>query len=416
MSAPALSAFVESIRVSGLLGARVLEQLAAWVAAPDADPQAIARALVQNGWLTGFQVKMFWAGRGPELFLGQYVLVERLGEGGMGTVYKARHRRMERDVALKVIRRERLNNREAVRRFRQEIQAAARLAHENVVMAYDADQAGDVHFFAMEYVEGPTLSRLVHERGALPVRDACDFIRQAALGLQHAHEMGMVHRDIKPSNLLFSKSGRVKILDMGLARLQTPPEAQGQTRLTQEGLVMGTPDFLAPEQARSAHWADIRSDLYALGCTFYFLLAAQPPYPDGTLTEKLVQHCVDPPPDLSRIRVGIPPAILGVLRRLMAKRPEDRFQTPAEVARALEPFCHERAASRALPVVVSPMPVPLAEPATDSAFRLSDVGALAPLAREAGRFRHHGLVAAAVGVAALLMVTAAVIWAMSPWK
>src|SRR5262249_42481028 len=152
-------------------------------------------------WLTAFQVKMFWKARGAELFLGQYVLLDRLGEGGMGEVYHAKHRRMERDVALKVIRREKLGSPEAGKRFQREIEAAAKLSHENVVMAYDADQAGDRHFFAMEFVEGTNLAKLVKEKGPLPIAQACDCIRQAALGLQHAHERGMVHRDIKPSNL-----------------------------------------------------------------------------------------------------------------------------------------------------------------------------------------------------------------------
>jgi formylglycine-generating enzyme required for sulfatase activity/tRNA A-37 threonylcarbamoyl transferase component Bud32 len=330
-----LSAFVEGLRNCGLLGPEQFDEIAKWADAPNADPQTIAREIVQRDWLTAFQVKMFWKGRGAELFLGQYVLLDRLGEGGMGEVYHAKHRRMERDVALKVIRREKLDSPEAVKRFQREIEAAAKLSHENVVMAYDADQAGDRHFFAMEFVEGTNLAKLVKEKGPLPIAQACDCVRQAALGLQHAHERGMVHRDIKPSNLLLGKSGVVKLLDMGLARLQDPT-GELESRITQEGLVIGTPDFLAPEQARNARTADIRSDIYALGCTFYYLLCGHTPYQGGTPTEKLLRHTTDPVPHMTR--PDVPPAVEGVVEKMMAKQPEDRFQTPSEIAFALQPY------------------------------------------------------------------------------
>ncbi len=302
-----MTAFVEAIRTSGLLGPEQVEFIAHSANVENADPQGIARDIVQRGWLTPFQVKMFWKGKGSELFLNQYVLVDRLGEGGMGEVYKAHHREMERDVALKVIRKERLANADAVKRFHREIRAAAQLAHENVVMAYDADQAGDRHFFVMEYVDGTNLARLVKDSGALSIKDACEYTRQAAMGLQHAYEKGMVHRDIKPSNLLLGKGTTVKILDMGLARLQESPTGVELSRLTTEGLVIGTPDYLAPEQAANAHSADIRADIYSLGSTFYFLLTGMSPYPTGTATEKMIQHSTDPIPAVNR--PDIPPAL-----------------------------------------------------------------------------------------------------------
>jgi eukaryotic-like serine/threonine-protein kinase len=331
-----LAAFVENIRRSDLLGPEKVDQIAAWAGATEADPQAIAKDIVQRGWLTAFQVKLFWKGRGDELFLNQYVLMDRLGEGGMGEVFKARHRRMERDVALKVIRNEKLGSAEAIKRFHQEIMTAAALAHENVVMAYDADQAGDRHFFAMEYVEGTNLTRLVKEKGPMPIAQACDCVRQAALGLQHACERGMVHRDIKPSNLLLGKGGIVKILDMGLARLQESPSGDEQSRITQEGLAIGTPDFLAPEQARNARTVDIRADIYSLGCSFYYLLCGHTPYQGGTPTEKMLRHTTDPIPALTR--PGVPPQVEDIVYKMMAKKPDDRFQMPAEVAFALQSF------------------------------------------------------------------------------
>ena len=331
-----IAAFVESIRKSGLLRPEHLETLAASANVPTCDPQVLAREIVQRGWLTPFQVKMFWKGQGAELFLGQYLLVDRLGEGGMGEVFKARHRRMERDVALKVIRKKHLDSTDAIRRFEREIQAAAQLAHENIVMAYDADKAEDRHFFAMEFVDGSNLTRLVKDKGPLPVVQACDCIRQTALGLQHAFERGMVHRDIKPSNLLLNKGGVVKILDMGLARLYESPSGEVESRITQEGLVIGTPDFLSPEQARNARTADIRSDIYSLGCTFYFLLCGHPPYQGGTPTEKLLRHTVDPTPVPTR--PDVPAPLVAIMQKMMAKRVDDRYQTPAEIARVLEPF------------------------------------------------------------------------------
>ncbi len=345
-----LATFVEGIRASGLLRSEQVDQVAAWAAQPDADPSVIAREIVQRGWLTAFQVKMLWKARGGELLLNQYILIDRIGEGGMGEVYRARHRRMDRDVALKIIRKDRLSSPDAVKRFLREITAVAQLTHENVVMAYDADQSGDRHFFAMEYVDGTNLSRLVKENGPLPVQQACDCIRQAALGLQHAFERGMVHRDIKPSNLLLSKTGVVKILDMGLARLQESEGGPVESRITQEGLVIGTPDYLAPEQARNARTADIRADIYALGCTFYYLLMGRPPYKGDTPTEKLLRHTTEPLPRVQRS--DVPPAVEAIVHKMIAKRAEVRFQTPAEIALALQSF------SGAAPPMATGLPMP----------------------------------------------------------
>jgi eukaryotic-like serine/threonine-protein kinase len=355
-----LAAFVDGIRQSGLLAQEQVDQIVAWADAPNVDPQVVAREIVQRDWLTAFQVKLFWKGRGNELFINQYVLVDRLGEGGMGEVFRARHRRMDRIVALKIIRKERLSSPDAVRRFLREIMAAAHLTHENVVMAYDADQAGDRHFFAMEFIDGTNLARLVREKGPLPVEQACNCIRQAAVGLQHAFERGMVHRDIKPSNLLLSNTGVVKILDMGLARVESEG-SQAESRITQEGLVIGTPDYLAPEQARNARTADIRSDIYALGCTFHYLLTASPPFPGSTPTEKLLRHSTDPIPNI--LRPDLPPAVEVIVHKMMAKRPDERFQTPDEIAFALQPY-----SGLAPPVDSSMHTAPPANPLTSSKY------------------------------------------------
>jgi serine/threonine-protein kinase len=270
-----------------------------------------------------------------------YEILEPLGEGGMGQVYKARHLRLDRIVALKVIHPERLTQPDAVKRFYREAQAAARLAHPHLVTVYDVDEVGGTHFLAMEYVEGTDLGRWVKEHGPLPAVQAGDYVRQAALGLQHIHERGLVHRDIKPSNLfLTANQTLVKVLDLGLARLNQPVSTeQISAELTQTGMVMGTPAFLAPEQARDSRRVDIRSDIYSLGCTFYYLLTGRVPFPGVGLAEVIVQHQLDEPEPIEKLRSDVPAGVVSVLRRMMAKRPEDRYQTPAEVATALAPFC-----------------------------------------------------------------------------
>jgi serine/threonine protein kinase len=253
----------------------------------------------------------------------------------MGVVFKAEDS-LGRLVALKVIRDERLAHPEALRRFHREVRAAAQMAHPNVVYAHDAGQVGGTPFFVMEYVEGTDLAQLVAQLGPLPVAEACEYTRQAALGLRHAHQRGLVHRDIKPSNLLLTSKGVVKVLDLGLARLfESDPTQPTSTELTAEGAVIGTPDFIAPEQALDARSADIRSDLYSLGSTLYFLLTGRPPFPGGSLAQKLLKHQLHDPTPVERLRPEVPPGVAAVVRRLMAKRPRDRYQTPGEAAQAL---------------------------------------------------------------------------------
>jgi hypothetical protein len=287
----------------------------------------------------------------------RYRVLELLGAGGMGVVFKAEHRLMERLVALKVINRKLIERPGAVDRFRQEVKAAARLAHPNIVTAYDAEQAGDVHFLVMEYVDGTSLERLLRQRGPLPVAEACSLAWQAALGLQHAHERGMVHRDIKPANLLLTGQGRVKLLDFGLARFvseaapvseaaDAPPSThvalaplpQGVDGLTASGVVIGTPDYIAPEQAAEPRSADIRADIYSLGCTLFHLLTGRPPFAGGTAMQKLIAHVEQPPPLLAEMRPDAPPALSQLVAKMLAKDPSQRSQTPGEAAEALRPW------------------------------------------------------------------------------
>jgi DNA-binding response OmpR family regulator/tRNA A-37 threonylcarbamoyl transferase component Bud32 len=289
------------------------------------------------------------ADRKKSILMGEYEVLEELGRGGMGAVYKARHLRMNRLVALKVINREYLVQPESVKRFYKEVQAAAQLAHPNIVIAYDSGQVDDTHYMAMEYVEGVTLSKLVRQQGPLRVGLACEFVRQVALGLQHAHEKGLVHRDIKPSNLLVASptaggdtpkpaAPTIKILDFGLALIQRSTEQMTDmiSDLTKEDRIVGSVDYMAPEQWKSPHNVDIRADLYGLGCTFYFLLTGQVPFPGDEPLEKMFKHNLDEPTPVEQIRPEIPPKVAAIVRRLMAKRIDQRYQTPGELAELLK--------------------------------------------------------------------------------
>jgi WD40 repeat protein/predicted Ser/Thr protein kinase len=276
----------------------------------------------------------------------RYRVVRLLGAGGMGAVYLAEHRVMQRLVALKVMKRAYTASPAALERFRHEVRAAARLSHPNIVITHDAEDAGETNFLVMEFVEGTDLGRLVQERGPLPVDRACDYVRQAALGLQYAFEQGMVHRDLKPHNLMLTPDGRVKILDFGLSRFAS--EAADAAGLTSTGIVLGTVDYIAPEQADNARQADIRSDIYSLGCTLYHLLAGQPPFPAGTALQKVLAHVEKKPQPLTELCPDLPEELMLVLDRMMAKNPIHRYQTPGEVGLALQSFLGAPPAARQL--------------------------------------------------------------------
>lgn len=305
------------------------------------DPDLLAEELVRRQWLTSFQAERLLQGREGELVLGPYVLLELLGEGGMGRVFKARHRLMNRLVALKVIREEYLSLGESRQRFLREIEAAARVWHPNLVMALDACAVGDSFVLVMEYVEGTTLARRLVERGLPPIRNACDWARQAALGLHHAHERGLIHRDVKPSNLLLSDKDQVlKVMDLGLARLELLGVSETLDEpLTLSGIVIGTPDYMAPEQAITPRSVGPTADIYGLGCTLFHLLTGRPPFPGGTLTQKLLRHQQTEAPDPARLRPSLPPGLATLVLKMMAKRPENRPSTAAEASELLFPFC-----------------------------------------------------------------------------
>jgi serine/threonine-protein kinase len=315
-----------------------------------ADVAAFIRFLRDQRWLATYQIEQLTLGRTHALTVGPYILLDRLGEGATSVVFRARHRHLQRIVALKVIRKELLRDvsHDVLDRVNQEFRAAGRLSHPHVVHAYDAGPVGNTLFIAMEYVQGVNLRELVEKRGPLPHAQATDYIRQACLALHHAVANGVVHRDVKPSNLIVSGLpgsgepavpgypwGLVKLLDLGLARIHHLGQAHSSGMLTQKGTVMGTADYMAPEQALDAHGVDVRADLYSLGCTLYFLLAGKPPFVGGTFVHKIERHRLEEATPIERIVPGVPADLAAALKQLLAKRPEDRFPSPTAAFLAL---------------------------------------------------------------------------------
>ncbi|MCG6158470.1 serine/threonine-protein kinase [Rubinisphaera margarita] len=265
--------------------------------------------------------------------LGRYQVQKKLGQGGMGTVYLALDPTLNRLVALKILPAEKAENKILVKRFKAEGQAAAQLTHDNIVRVYESGEADGLHYIAMEYVEGTDVQRLIKKRNRIPIRRSTEIITQVARALDHAAQASIVHRDIKPSNLLITQAGVVKLTDLGLARIVDDTE---ETSITRAGTTVGTVDYMSPEQARSSKAADIRSDLYSLGCTWYHMLTGSPPYPEGSVTNKLHAHAVAQIPDPRDLNESVPEAIVGVITRMMAKNPEDRYQSVAELLEDLE--------------------------------------------------------------------------------
>ncbi len=326
--------FGKALVASGLLTAEEVKAL--WAGLPaegrPKEGDGFAQALVAAGKLTKFQAQELLAGRGGGLIMGDYVLLAEIGAGGMGKVYKAQHRRMKRVVALKVMSSAAMQDDAAVKRFQREVEAAARLEHPNIVTAYDSGEAGKVKYLVMQFVDGGDLSDHVKKNGPLPIEAAVGYVIQAARGLAFAHAAGVVHRDIKPANLLLDKKGVVKILDMGLARIE---DGDGLTATEQ---VMGTVDYMSPEQAAETKNADSRSDIYSLGCTLWYLLTAKKLYDGDTMISRLMKHRDAELPSLVKTRDDVSWPLEQVFHKMIAKRPQDRQQLMDEVVAALEPF------------------------------------------------------------------------------
>ncbi len=347
MTAPATTdAFLELVRKSGMVDA---EKLTAFLGALGADAppprkvHRLARRMIADGLLTNFQAEQLLRGKWRGFTIGNYRIVERIAHGGMGTVYLAEHARMPRRFAIKVLPGELAKSPLVVERFYREARASAALDHPNLVRATDVDCAGGVHYLVMEYVDGVNLQDLVDRRGPLAVDRAANYIAQAACGLQFAHEVaGLVHRDIKPANLMLDRTGTVRILDMGLARMYVAGFFNAQTdNITKnhnDQSILGTADYIAPEQALDSQAADLRADVYSLGGTFYFLLTGRPPFPGGSVTQKLMAHQLKAADPLRSLRPDVPEALAAVVDGLMAKDPARRPQAHAAVIEALRPW------------------------------------------------------------------------------
>jgi serine/threonine protein kinase len=333
--------FLTHLRESGLSGSEdMIRHVHSFMPEPPDGP-AVAELLIRAGHLTPYQAEAVCDRKFDTLVIGNYEVVDRLGAGGMGTVYKARHRRMKRVVALKILPRSSGQPDSFLPRFQREVVVISQLSHPNIVMAFDADESPAGHYLVMEFVNGKDLASLVRDRGPLPVREAVDVIVQAARALEYAHSQGIIHRDIKPANLLHDQTGVVKVADLGLARVNAMLAKDDQTAnsgLTQAGGVLGTVDYMSPEQAFDSTAIDHRADIYSLACTLYFLLTAQPPYRGSNAMATLFKHSAAPIPSLSAARTDIPQPLEAVFQKAMAKAPAERYQSMTELIRALEAF------------------------------------------------------------------------------
>jgi serine/threonine-protein kinase len=343
MPAPVtVSELLDRLRKSKLVPA---DRLEGFLAALQTDggvdaPDVLLARLVAAGMITQFHANKLAAGKYKGFQLGddRYLILDQLGQGGMGQVFLAEHAQMRRLVALKVLSPHAFENDPIAReRFFREARAAGTLDHPNIVRVYDLCQDGKILFLVMEYVEGLSLQTLVTRHGPLGVGAACHYVRQVAFGLQHAHEMGFVHRDIKPANLILDRTGLVKILDLGLVR----SEAEAGHALTKQldnKSILGTADYVAPEQAVDSSKVDARADIYSLGASLYFFLAGRPMFPEGRTAQKLVWQQIKDPLPIGRLRPQVPAELAAVVHRMLQKRPADRFATMVEVFDALAPF------------------------------------------------------------------------------
>jgi len=340
MAAPStVDEFVELIRKSAVLDeprlSSYVQKLKNDLATPK-ELSLVAGLFVRDGLLTYFQAEQFLQGRWKRFTIGKYKVLEKIGSGGMGQVFLCEHKLMRRRVALKVLPTVKAADPSSLDRFYREARAVAALDHINIVRAYDIDQDDNLHFLVMEYVDGASMQDMIRKSKRMDITRACHYMYWSAIGLQHAHASGLYHRDIKPGNILVDRTGVVKILDLGLARFFNDDEDLLTKKYDES--VLGTADYLAPEQAIDSHSVDGRADIYSLGATFYFLLTGSPPFSDGSIAQKLLWHQTRTPKPVREIRPEIPASVAVILEKMMAKKAEDRYQTPALLAEALLPF------------------------------------------------------------------------------
>jgi serine/threonine protein kinase len=335
-------AFLQLVRKAKVVDEQSLQDCLRQIRAKGAVPPSpgqLAGELIRGGVLSQFQAEQLLQGKWRGFSIGRYRVLEQLGSGGMGAVFLGEHAHMHRLVAIKVLPQNVAKNPSAVERFYREARAGGALDHPNVVRTYDVGSDQRLHFMAMEFVDGTSLQEIVKRHGPLSPTRAAHYVRQTAMGLQHAHEAGLVHRDIKPGNLLLDRSGTIKILDLGLARF-LHDHTDNLTRKYEEN-VLGTADYFSPEQAIDSHNVDIRTDIYSLGCTCYFLLTGRAPFEQANMVQKLLFHQQKEPEPISTYRSDVPDGLLKVIQKMTAKDANQRYQTPAELAEALSPWCRE---------------------------------------------------------------------------
>ena len=344
--------FLTGIKQSGLAEPDAIETLVKSLRGEGVDignSAALADAMVSKGVITPWQSEKLMQGKFKGFILGRYKLQNLLGKGEMSSIYLAEHTRMKRLCAIKVLPANKVRDTSYLGRFHREAQAVASLDHPNIVRAYDVDtetEGGvEIHFLVMEYIVGQDIEKLLESKQQFTVIEAVDYIRQAAEGLSHAHENGLVHRDIKPGNLLVDGKGVVKLLDLGLARFFRDTVSESLT-IKHDEKVLGTADYLAPEQAVDSHAVDERADIYSLGCTLYFALTGHPPFTDGTLVQRLLAHQTKAPPPISRERADVPESLTTIISKMMQKRKEDRYQSAADAAAALSKWLVENGGSK----------------------------------------------------------------------
>lgn len=354
------------------------------------DPGTLAELLVSQKKLTRYQAKALLEGTGQPLRLDRYVILDVVDSGGMGVVYRASHQTMGRIVALKTLPPETMQAPEKVTRFQREVRALARLQHPNVVTIFDAHESGGTHFLVMELVQGRDLQTLIEEKGPMDLTQATRCILQAARGLEHAHSQGIIHRDVKPANLILSRKGLIKVLDLSLARIAIPDSKplHDPRNVTREGMIMGTVNYVSPEQALDPHHADARSDVYSLGCTYFYLLTGQPPFQEENVVKTLMAHCNNPVPDVRQLCPELPETFSPILQKMLAKNPDDRPQTMTEVLALLRPWSSGDAVQQA---------APRAEPQTKPAQRTTSQKPAA------GPWKWKLLLSALLGAAAVVL-------------
>jgi tRNA A-37 threonylcarbamoyl transferase component Bud32 len=353
-----VEAFLKTVLRSGLLTSQQL-QVALQPVPPErlADAKFLADHLVQTGKLSRFQANKLLVGVVKGLVLGPFHMLAPIGKGGMGAVYLARDSRSQQLVAVKALPPKRAKAEERLlARFRREMEICQRVTHPNVARTFEVGVDDDVHYIAMEYIPGNNLYKLVSEQGALPVARAARLFQEVCLGLEHAHSQGLIHRDIKPSNIIITPDDHAKVLDLGLAMMQGEVQAD-RTVVGGQGYIVGTLDYLAPEQADDAFTVDLRSDIYALGCTLYFALTKQPPFPGGNALQKLLRHRTDTSVSVCRLNPEAPPEMAALVDKMMAKRKEERFATCAQVREALAAWAPS---SPHAPAKVEPLAKPVA--------------------------------------------------------